>query len=157
MKAQKPAEGILINRDYGDAKNYTVTCECGDSDHSHHIWVESEDTGVTVHTHTEQTTDYWSQKLETRYDINNEIYQNIHWFFVGLFNDWYRRFKLVWQVLTKGHIKYQATIIMTEQQALNYAETLKSAVADVKEFKKQRQSKKENVEAVRAASEQDCV
>jgi hypothetical protein len=39
-------------------------------------------------------------------------------------------------LLTKGYIEYQASIIMTEQQTLNYAETLKKAVQDVKNFKK---------------------
>jgi hypothetical protein len=42
---------------------------------------------------------------------------------------------------------------MTEQQALNYAETLKTAIKDVKVFKQP----KENSAAVKAANEQDCV
>ena len=153
MKAQTPAEGILVNRDWGDAKHYHVSCECQNDDHSHNIWIESEDSGVTVHTYTTQKTDYWSNKIEPRYNINSTIYQNIHWFFVGTFNDWYRRVTLAWQVLTKGYVKYEACITMSEQQALNYAETLKSAVKDVKEFCKP----KENSAAVKAANEQDCV
>jgi hypothetical protein len=40
----------------------------------------------------------------------------------------------MWQLLTRGYVEYEASIIMTEQQALNYATTLLSAVADVKEF-----------------------
>jgi hypothetical protein len=153
MKAQTPAQGILINRDYGDARHYTVPCECGNDDHNHHIWIEAEDSGVTVHTYTEQKTDYWSEKIQPRYDIDNTIYQNIHWFWVGTFNDFYRRIKLAWQILTKGYIKYEASLSMNEQQALNYAETLKSAVTDVKGFRKP----KENIAAIKAAQEQDCV
>lgn len=134
MIPQTPAEGILLHKDYGNAKQYTVICECCDEGHTHNVWVEAEDFGVTVTTYTEQKTDYWTQKVEPRYDIDNSIYQNIHWYFVSLINDWYRRFKLIWQIFTKGYIKYEASIIMSEQQALNYAETLKNAVKDVKEF-----------------------
>jgi hypothetical protein len=153
MKTQTPAEGILIHGDYGDAKHYTVICNCTDSSHYHNLWIEADDTGVVVHTYTEQKTDWWSQAVESRYNIDNEIYQNIHWFFVGLINDWVRRVSLIWTILTKGYIKYEASLHMTEQQAINYAETLKSAVADVKKFRKP----KENSAAVKAANEQDCV
>ena len=157
MKSQVPAEGILLHKDYGDAKQYHITCECCDEGHSHHVWVEAEDTGITVTTYVDVKTDHWSEKVEQRYDINSEIYQNIHWYFVGLINDWYRRFKLAWQVLTKGYIQYQSSLIMSEQQALNYAETLKSAVKDVEKFRSQRKVKRENLEALKAAREQDCV
>jgi len=155
MKAQTPAQGILINRDWGDAKHYTVVCECQNADHEHHIWVEAEDAGVTVHTYTTQKTDYWSNKIEPRYNIDNSIYQNIHWFWVGLFNDWYRRVKLAWQVLTKGYIKYEAVITMDEQQAFNYAETLKSAVKDVKAFRSK--TDPTTKAASKIANEGDCV
>ena len=155
MKPHTPAQGILINRDYGDAKHYTVVCECQNAEHEHHVWIESEDYGVSVHTYTEQKTDYWTDKFETRYDIDNSIYQNIHWFWVGLLNDWSRRFKLAWQILSKGYIKYEATITMNEQQALNYAETLKSAVKDVKAF---RSKNDPNTKAAsKIANEGDCV
>ena len=63
------------------------------------------------------------------------------------------RWQTIWRLLTKGYVEYEANIIMTEQQALNYAETLKKAVKDVSAFKQP----KENSAAVKAASEQDCV
>jgi len=153
MKPQIPAQGILTRNNWGDAKTYQVVCECGSSDHDHNIWIESDETGVTVNTYTVQKTDYWTQLVDTRYDIDNTIYQNIHWFWVGIINDWSRRIKLAWQVLSKGYVKYEATLTMNEQQAINYAETLKSAVKDVREFRKP----KENSAAVKAANEQDCV
>ena len=37
-----------------------------------------------------------------------------------------------------GELKYESSTIMTEQQALNYAEALKSAIEDVKTFKKEK-------------------
>ncbi len=103
-----PAEGILLRRDWGDSKTYLVTCECCGSDCSHNVWVAADECGVTVTTFTEQKTNFWSMN----------------------------RWQHIWKLLTTGYIKYEASIIMSEQQVLSYAETLKSAVKDVKEFKK---------------------
>jgi hypothetical protein len=50
------------------------------------------------------------------------------------------RWQTIWILITKGYIEYEGSIIMTEQQALNYAETLKKAIIDVKEFKSSQQS-----------------
>jgi hypothetical protein len=108
MKAQIPAVGILKRSDYGDCKSYQIVCECHDPDHDHNVWIESEDTGVSVTTYTTQKTRVW--------ELN--------------------RWQTIWRLLTRGYVEYQASIIMTEQQALNYAETLKTAVSDVKNFRK---------------------
>jgi hypothetical protein len=109
MMPQGPAEGILINRDFGDARQYSVICECGSADCSHRVWVEAEDIGVSVVTHTTQKTRFWEAN----------------------------RWQLVWRLLVRGYVEYEAAIYMTEQQALNYAAALQSAVKDVKLFKKQ--------------------
>jgi hypothetical protein len=47
----------------------------------------------------------------------------------------------MWDILTTGYTKQQATICLPQQVAVNYAETLKSAVKDVDEFRKQRITK----------------
>lgn len=110
MKAQIPAEGILINNDWGDAKAYEVVCQCGDHAHSHNLWIEAEDSYVTVTIHTTVKSDFWSKT----------------------------RFRQIWDLLVSGYVKYESSTIMSEQQTLNYSETLKSAVNDSKEFAKQR-------------------
>ena len=48
---------------------------------------------------------------------------------------------------------------MSEQQALNYAETIKSAIQDVKNFKDEQRWKADvqNRVAKRLSEEQDCV
>jgi len=51
-------------------------------------------------------------------------------------NGFVRRVQMTWSIWTRGYVKTETTIAMTEQQALNYAETLKSAIKDVKDFKK---------------------
>jgi len=110
LTTQVPAEGILKRSDWGNAVTYQVVCECGDSNHDHNVWVEADDNRVTVTTYTQQKSKWWSQN----------------------------RWQKIWTLLTKGYIEYEASIIMTEQQAINYAETLKKAVEDVETFKKPR-------------------
>jgi hypothetical protein len=126
INSQTPAEGVLLRRDYGDAKNYQIVCECGDCDHDHNVWVEAEDHGITVTIYTQQKTKWWEQN----------------------------RWQTIWRLLTKGYVERESTLIMSEQQALNYANVLISATKDVKKFI---QDRKENSAAVKAASEQDCV
>ena len=115
MKAQTPAEGVLLRKDYGDAKVYKIVCECGDCDHSHEVWVEADETGVSVTVYTQQKTKWW------------------------VLNRW----KKIWTLLTKGYIEVESNLIMGEQQAFNYAHTLLSAVEDVEKFKEERDAKRQ--------------
>ena len=107
MTYQMPAEGILKRSGWGDAVCYQVTCQCHDANHDHNVWVEADGTNVTVTIYTTQKSKWWSLT----------------------------RWQTIWRLLTRGYIEYEADIIMTEQQALNYAETLKLAIKDVKDFK----------------------
>jgi hypothetical protein len=110
IRAQQPAQGILKRNDWGDAMTYQVVCECSDPNHDHRVWVEADNTEVVVTTYTQQKTKWW--------DLN--------------------RFQIIWQLLTKGYIEYEASIIMTRQQAINYASVLQQAVEDVETFRKQK-------------------
>lgn len=112
MKAQQPAQGILLHRDYGDAMQYEVSCECGDSNHNHRLWVEAEDSNVNVTIYT---------------TVKSKWYQRNRW-------------RQVWDLLSKGYTELEADVIMNEQQALNYAETLKSAIKNSRAFAEQRKS-----------------
>lgn len=107
MRSEKPAEGILRTNDWGDSKWYHIRCDCGNDDCSHDIEVEADDFAVTVHIYANTHTKWWEKK----------------------------RWKQIWQILTKGYAEMQTTIVLTEQTALNYSATLKSAIADVKSFK----------------------
>jgi hypothetical protein len=129
MKPQIPAQGILIHRDYGDAKHYSISCECHSDDHSQNVWIESDDTGVTVTIYTQQKTLWWS--------LN--------------------RWQVIWKLITKGYIETEVSTIMNEQQALNYSEALRSATKDVKEFRKQRFSSAETKQVLKEAEQGDCV
>lgn len=110
MKTQTPAEGILLHRDFGDAKFYTIPCNCGDAGHTHNVCVEADDSEVTVTTYTTQKTNWWDKT----------------------------RWHHIWTLLTKGYVEYESTICMSQQQAHNYAKTLESAVMDVETFRAKR-------------------
>lgn len=104
---QEPAEGILKNNDWGDSKEYKIACSCGADDHNHTVFVEAD-----------------------QYDISVTIYTRSR-------SDWrVNRFRKIWQLLTKGYVEQEVSISLTSQQALNYADTLKNAMEDIKKFKK---------------------
>lgn len=108
MLSEIPAVGILKRSDWGDSKCYQVVCDCHQPDHDHNVWVEADETGVTVTTYTTQKSKPWS--------LN--------------------RWQTIWILLTKGYVEYEANICMDKQQAINYADTLKAAIVDVEIFRK---------------------
>ena len=107
MEYQEPAEGISKTRDFGDSVFYKVLCDCGDDDHSHTLEVEADDFNVVVHIYTKVTTPYGSK----------------------------RRWRQIWNLLWKGYTEEEVSLVLTEQQAYNYAETLKRAMERVKQAK----------------------
>lgn len=154
MKAQAPAEGIMKTNDFGNSKFYKVVCGCSNPDHDLDFEVEVDETGVHVNTYVTTKTDYWSESVKKRYDIDNQWQQEWDWFWKDIWNGFITRVKLTWTVWTKGYVKTETTVIMSEQQTLNYAETLKTAVAEVKKFN---HSSKENSSVVKMAEQGDCV
>ena len=108
MTPQIPADGILKTHEWGDSKVYRVACVCGDENHNHNVWIEAEDTDIVVTVYTTTQTNFWSK---TR---------------------WYH----IWTLFAKGYIDTESSVHLTKQQALNYAETLKSAIIDVEDFRK---------------------
>jgi len=97
---------------------------------NHNMWVEADDHDIVVTIYTTGKTNWWSK---TR---------------------WYH----IWTLLTKGYIDTESSVHLSKQQALNYAETLKSAIDDVKEFRSQRKNvnNSQNTVAGRMADLGDC-
>jgi hypothetical protein len=157
MKAQTPAQGIMKTGEFGNSKFYKVVCGCGQPDHDIDFEVEADETGVNVNTYVTSKTNYWSESVTKRYDIDSPWLQEWDWFWKDLVNGLITRIKLTWALWTKGYIETQTTITMNEQQALNYADTLKSAINDVKEFRRKETQSQENQQAIKSAQEQDCV
>lgn len=91
---------------------YKIECDCTDDDHSHVIDIDADDHVISVTIYTTLTTNYWS------------------------WNGLMTRLRLTWDIWTKGYATHQGSIVLREQVALNYAETLKSAINDLREFRK---------------------
>lgn len=98
-----------MSGDYEHSRSYKIICQCGAEDHIHDLWVEADDTDVTVNIYVTVKSQFWS--------VN--------------------RWKQMWQLLTKGYLKYETNLALNQQSALNYSKTLEKAVEDVNQFKKQ--------------------
>jgi hypothetical protein len=144
MKPQTPAEGILKTNDYGDSKWYHVVCGCGQPDHTLTVDVEADEMGVSVNTYATVKTDYWTESVKKRYDIDDPWLQEFDWFWKGLVNGFFTRLRLTWDIWIKGYVRAETTTLMSEQQAINYAATLTSAVKDVKLFRDERLKETQN-------------
>jgi hypothetical protein len=107
MKSQTPAEGIMIQKDWGKARSYTVACDCGDHEHNVHMWIEAkpepdvQDVTLTFYV---QTTNNWWDK---------------------------NRWQQMWEILTKGYTKNEATVILSKQGALNLSTVIRNSVNDL--------------------------
>ena len=134
MKAERPAEGISKKASYSDAVWYEVDCECGSHDHYHSIWIEKdpETKLVTVEITTEVATDFWTQPVPERVDNLDSPFVNWVWQTVAYtVNETVRRARLIIRILFKGYAKYESTVILTRQQAYNYAKALEKSVKDL--------------------------
>lgn len=159
MKAQAPAEGILKNTDFGDSKFYQIVCGCGQEWHDHTLEVEADEMGVNVNIYASAKTNYWHELVKKRFDIDNPYWQEVDWFWKDLVNGLWTRIKVTWEIWTTGAVRVETTTVMSKQQALNYSETLKTAIKDVENFVNERKAKNDvsNKAASRLAEESDCV
>ena len=81
--------------------------------------------------------------------------QEFDWAWKSIINGIVRKVKLTWELWSTGAITTETTIHMTEQQALNYSETLKSSIKDVKEFRNKKDPSTKA--ASKIANEGDCI
>lgn len=140
MKAQIPAQGIMATGDYNNSKFYEIACSCGQPDHNHTVEVEADAYGVNVNIWTTESTDSWTNVYDYEY-VDNEYLYMVTRMFKDMVNGFIRRVSLTWKIWVKGYVQYQVTTTMTEQEALNYAEALKSAIDDVKQFREKENKK----------------
>lgn len=115
MNYQEPAEGIVLEQSFDTAKFYTVYCDCGDEKHRIKLVVEAEDL-VTVSHYINITSCWWNDQ-PTRFDFINKIIHIV---------------VTTWHLWTKGYIECESHVLLSEQTALNFSETLRKAIQDVK-------------------------
>lgn len=139
-KAQIPAVGIMETGDHGDSKYYRIACSCGQPSDDIGLNVEVDDVGnIITHFWTTVQTCWWKERFNTFDSVDNPfLYTVKKWA-----NDWINRVVAIWAILTKGYIELESWTYMTEQQTINFANTLVNAVDDVRQFRNERQQKKE--------------
>ena len=108
---QTPAHGIMLDSDHGNAKSYTIACDCHDPNHSVHMWIEIngdqdvKDIEMTFYVNT--TTPFWKPGFS--------------------------RVKAAWDILVKGYREDQHSLILNQQAALNVANTITTVIKELKE------------------------
>lgn len=135
MEAQTPADGILKTGDWGTSKTYHVACDCGNAECRHVIDIEADDWGVTVTVYTEQKTPWWKRRFADNHNIDNPVLDRLDRTWKDLANGIWRRVALTWDIWVHGYVKYETNIILKEQAALNYGNTLIVAASEVKALK----------------------
>ena len=138
MEYQKPAVGISQTGEYGDSVFYAISCQCGSPECGLEfvVSVEATEWDVNVNTYFQLQTDRWPGLVASsaKY-IDNSWLWSIDYELRRLINGLHNRISMTYQIWTTGYLKYSQTVIMSEQQALNYAGTLVSAIKDMKEIK----------------------
>lgn len=138
MKSQKPADGILLDKNFGSEIIYKINCLCGSPDCTHTVWIEADDDGVQVKTYTRQSTDSWQKILEPTSDIENNWLWTVRYKVCEFINDIYNRVRLSYQIWSKGYVDFHAEIMMSKQQALNYSAALKQAISKTQRFQRKK-------------------
>jgi hypothetical protein len=109
MTTQTPAQGIMLDRDYGDSKSYTIACDCHDGNHQVHMWIElngdkdTKDVELTFYVNT--TTPFWKPGFS--------------------------RVRAAWNILIHGYREDQHSLILSKQAALNVAGTINTVVKEL--------------------------
>jgi hypothetical protein len=111
MKPQKPAQGIMLNRNWGTARSYTIACECGEPDHFPQMWIEVGD------------------------ESDQELQNVTVTFYVETSSPWYRisRWRQIWSMLVHGYVRQEHALILSKQSALNLSTVLRNSVAEMQQ------------------------
>lgn len=131
---EQPAEGIYKNWDHGGEVFYTVVCSCGSPDDELEFSVEADDLSISVTTYLKPKSAYWKNLVGQTSHFENSFLWSLDYSIRELINGLYHRLKVTYNVWVHGYVQYYSNTIMTEQQALNYAATIKAAVADKRRF-----------------------
>lgn len=126
MEAQKPAKGIMEQTGGKDWKMYRVPCSCG-CDNQIDFMVEIDDYNISANFYAETKTAWWRSRFNTSVDDLWLVYVA-----KDFANDLINRFAVAWNAIIHGYVKTEVTVLLSEQQCINFAETLKTAVEELK-------------------------
>lgn len=140
MKAQKPAEGISLVKDFGDSKHYRVDCTCGNPDDT--IWVsleiEEDLDELRIDIDVAHKTEWWKRLADWEtYKIDNSWLYAIVNSAQELINGLHHRLVITRDVWVHGHVKYHSSTYMTKQQALNFSQMLIDSIDELEKYRQE--------------------
>ena len=109
MKSQKPANGIMLTNDWGDAKTFHIECECTDPDHAAKMWIE-----------VDREKDFDAVNVSFYVNTSNPFWA-----------EGYNRFRAAWDILVKGVHTQEHHMLLNKQAALNMADAIKHTVKEL--------------------------
>ena len=109
MKAQKPAEGITKGPSWDNTHTYKIECDCSDSDHAIHAWIEIEGESdvkdVSLSFYVKSCIPVWDKKFS--------------------------RIRTALRVLFGGNLEQEHHIILNKQVAVNFLSALDKSIKDL--------------------------
>lgn len=139
MEYQKPAEGIMRTRDFGNSIFYKVVCQCGSEacDMDFEIEMDPDLQEIVMNTWVEPKSDWWRRLVDEYHDpmIENSWLYSIDYKIRSIINGLYHRINITYRLWTQGYIKYYHTTILNKQQAYNLAETIKQSINELERRK----------------------
>jgi hypothetical protein len=128
MKPETPASGISQICNYTDLEQFRVNCSCQDTDHDVVIEVSTDNHDTTITHYVTARTDNWTNHfpgLEPTYE--NRFY-NLIQASRNLLNTLVYRLKVTRDVWFRGQVRYEASIILDHQTAVNYAQCILTSI-----------------------------
>jgi hypothetical protein len=143
--AETPAIGILKTHDFGDSMHYTVFCQCQNPDDmiKFDLELEVDAWNIVLNTYFTPKSEYWKRLVNDTGNFDNSWLWSIDSAIRSLINGLHHRIMVSWDVWTKGYVQYHQSTIMSEQQALNYAATINQSIEDLRTFRENQKSKRE--------------
>lgn len=115
MKAQVPAHGISLEKDFGNAKVFNVECDCSSDDHAVKMWIEV-------------------QRDPEVPDVEVSFY--VTTWTRAFWKAWPARLRAIWDIVVHGVHKQEHHMILNRQAALNLAHTIESVIQELEQGNK---------------------
>lgn len=109
-KSQTPAQGIMLQYEYNNSKNFKVECDCSSDDHAVYMWIEVGEEPDVPDVEVSFYVNTWTPILE---------------------GGWLGRFKAAFDILFKGVHKQQHHMLLNKQSAINFADAIKNTVKEM--------------------------
>ena len=111
MNIQEPAFGVAQTGQFKDAAIFQVSCDCNTPAHTVNMWIE-----------VDPETEF--KLISVNFYV--ETYSNFK-------TNWSTRLKIIWHVLTRGYYTQEASLMLNEKTAINFAHTILREVDKFKE------------------------